>query len=709
MKQIIQSFKTGKTELIDVPRPLADPNKILIKTKYSLISAGTEKMLVNFGKSNLLAKAKQKPEKVKQVMDKMKTDGLFATLNTVQAKLDEPVALGYCNVGEVVGLGLGVSGFQIGDRVLSNGSHAEYVSVGKNLCAKIPDNVSYKEAVFSVLGAIALQSVRLAKPEIGESFAVFGLGLVGMLTCQILLAHGCQVICFDYNARRVELAGSFGTQAFDLSKNGDPIGIASQLTKECGVDGVIIAASTASSDPVHQSAQMCRKRGRIILSGVTGLELNRSDFYNKELTFQVSCSYGPGRYDDSYELSGNDYPYGFVRWTEQRNFSAILELIASAKLDVKPLISEVVNFENAIEVYENNLSNGEILGILLKYGDCSENNKTVIVQHQVHKIKNQSEIVVGSIGAGNFARQILYPALGQTDARLKIVSDLNPSNATYTARKFGFQYSSTDTQQIFNDPEINTIFILTRHNVHADLVDKALQAGKHVYVEKPLALSKEELGKIEEQYKMSTNSLMVGFNRRFAPQVVKMKELLSAKAAPLSAIYTVNAGAIPVDHWVHDLNIGGGRIIGEACHFIDLISFLADSPVSSVSAFSIGGDTLNDKVSITLTMANGSIGTVHYFANGTKKYPKEIIQIFCEGRVLELNNFRTMKGYGWGNFSKYNLWKQDKGHQSEIKQFIENLQKTNKALIPFEQLKNVTLASFAAIESIQRKEVIKIK
>ncbi len=708
MKQIFQNLKTGKIETFEVPVPSAASGKIVVNTTHSLISVGTERMLVKFGKSGIIAKAKQQPEKVKQVLDKMKTDGFVSTLTAVQAKLDEPLPLGYCNVGEIVELGEEISQFKIGDRVLSNGPHAEYVSVGKNLCVKIPDNVSSEDAVFTVLGSIALQSIRLAKSEIGETFAVFGLGLIGLLTTQILIAHGCKVICFDFNQNRINLAEQFGAIAFNLEETEDPVKTAVDIANGKGVDGVIIAASTSSSEPVHQAAQMCRKRGRIILSGVTGLELNRSDFYEKELSFQVSCSYGPGRYDEGYEVKGNDYPFGYVRWTEQRNFSAVLELLAASKINVKPLITDVIEFRNAKSAYERILSDSNVLGLILKYRSEIADKEVAIKHFEKAKKEKISKVVVGAIGAGNFARQILYPALCKTDAYLKMVSDINPSSAAYAARKFGFQYSSSDVSKIIGDPDINTVFILTRHNTHADLVIESLKAGKNVYVEKPLALTKSDLNSVKKIYNESNGRLMVGFNRRFSPQIVKIKELLANRTSPISVVYVVNAGAIPEEHWVHDLTVGGGRIIGEGCHFIDLISFLADSDICSVSAFSLGEDKLHDKVMINLEMDDGSIGSVHYLANGSKRYPKETIQIFCEGKVLSLINFRKLYGYGWKGFSKYNLLRQDKGHNNEILQFINNITVSQDELIPFNNINNVTAATFSIIESISNQQVVQV-
>ena len=709
MKQIIQNLKNGNVEIADVPFPKVSPGKILIRTVNSLISVGTERMLVEFGKSNLIAKAKQQPDKVKQVIDKIKTDGIITTLNSVRSRLDEPMPLGYCNAGEVMEVGEGVTEFKIGDRVVSNGPHAEYVVVPKNLCVKIPENVEYKDAAFTVLGSIGLQGVRLAQPTIGETFVVIGLGLIGQLTVQILKANGCRVLGLDINQERVKLAEKFGVRAFNLNDIDNPVQIAMSFSNDKGVDGILITASTKSNEPIHQAAQMCRKKGRIILVGVTGLNLNRADFYEKELTFQVSCSYGPGRYDENYEMKGNDYPIGFVRWTEQRNFQTILDLMSAGKLDVKSLITDIFDFNNSKKAYGKIISGENVLGVILDYSNKKQEENS-IVKHKERKIPKDkiSEIIVGTVGAGNFAKMILYPALKHTSARLKTVADLNPVAAVHAARKFGFENSCTDYMTIFRDTEINTIFIATRHNFHSRLVIEGLKAGKNVYVEKPLALNKSELQQIYEVYEASNRKIMVGFNRRFAPQVLKMKELLKNRCEPIAITILVNSGIIPAQHWVHDPDVGGGRIIGEGCHFIDLISFLADSPITSVSAFALGGDRLYDKVTMNLTLKDGSIGSMHYFSNGNKRYPKETIHVFSEGKILELINFRKLRGCGWKGFSKYNLWKQDKGHNVEVSKFVENLTNEDKSLIPFDQLYNVTLASFAVIASINTGSIINI-
>ena len=710
MKQILQNLRTGKTELMEIPCPIVKPGHLLIKTAFSVISAGTERMLVEFGKANYLSKAKQQPDKVKQVLNKLKTDGILSTLNSVQAKLDQPLPLGYSNAGTVIEVGEGADNFNIGDRVISNGPHSEVVCVPKNLCAKIPEGVSDEEAAFTVLASIALQGVRLARPTLGENFVVTGLGLIGQLGVQILIAQGCQVLVIDFDKGRLELVQRFGAETVDLLKGEDPISRGLAFSKGQGVDGVIIAASTKSSEPVHQAAQMCRKRGRIVLVGVTGLELSRADFYEKELTFQVSCSYGPGRYDTEYEIKGQDYPFSLVRWTEQRNFEAILQMMKDKRLNVLPLISHRFPFEEAEEAYKLISSKESSLGIVLQYplkkvkeSKDLFSRKIILVQHKngEKKLAEPTEPVVGMIGAGNFTNQILLPALKKTNVRLKSIASSSGVSGTHLGKKYGFEQSITDINMIFNDPEINVIFITTRHNSHAQFVCQALEAGKNVFVEKPLAITLEGLEKVIGIYnnsrKQISPTLMVGFNRRFAPHIQKMKSLLDAIKEPKSFIITVNAGQISADHWIQDPKVGGGRIIGEGCHFIDLMRFLVGYPITGVKSTVIGNyskvEPRSDKITFTMTFADGSFGTVHYLANGHKSFPKERVEVFCAGRILALDNFRVLKGYGWPGFKKMRFLRQDKGHTEEIKSFFNAVRNGSVAPISAEEIFEVTRVS----------------
>lgn len=709
MKQILQSLTTGKTEVHEIPAPAPQAGKLLIQTNASLVSAGTERMLVEFGQANWLGKARQQPDKVRQVLDKARTDGILTTLDAVQSKLDQPLPLGYCNVGTVIDVGKGVTGFQVGDRVVSNGPHAEIVCVPQNLCAQIPDAVTDDNAAFTVLGAIALQGIRLAQPTLGESFVVTGLGLIGLLAVQLLRAQGCRVLGLDFDTERLALARQRGAETVNLAAGEDPIAIAQKFSRGRGIDGVVITASTKSNEPVHQAAQMCRKRGRIVLVGVTGLELTRADFYEKELSFQVSCSYGPGRYDSNYEAKGQDYPVGFVRWTAQRNFEAVLDMMASCQLELGSLISHRFPLESTAQAYDLLSSDEPSLGILLDYSERSQISHSRTIQ--LPKIADQSmsspapsrakpekqSVVIGFIGSGNYATRILIPAFKETQSRMKIIANIGSVNSVYAGKKFGFQAATTDIQNLLNDQEINTVVIATRHNSHADLVNQALAAQKHVYVEKPLAITHQQLASICSAYQSAQTSdnaprLMVGFNRRFAPHIKTIKAALKKRTDPKVIVMTVNAGQIPPDHWTQDPDVGGGRIIGEACHFIDLLYFLIGQPVqeyqvmAAPSATSIPADT----VTITLTFADGSLGTIHYLANGDRSFPKERLEVFCGGSILTMDNFRLLQSYGWPDVRKSRLWKQDKGNQACAFAFINSICSDHPTPIPFSELEIVS-------------------
>lgn len=698
MRQLLHNFKTGETTQLDVPKPGLKTGHIMVQTSISMISAGTERMLVEFGKAGLIGKARSQPEKVKQVIEKVKTDGLATTINAVRAKLDQPLALGYCNVGKILEVGSDVtagSGFTSGTRVASNGAHAEIVCVGKNLCARIPDIVSDEEAAFTVVGAIGLQGIRLAQPTLGERFVVTGLGLIGQITAQLLISHGCSVLGIDIDQGKCDLARQFGVEVLNISSGQDPIDAALSFSKGRGVDGVLVTASTKSSEPIHQAAHMCRKRGRIVLIGVSGLELNRADFYEKELSFQVSCSYGPGRYDANYEEKGQDYPIGFVRWTEQRNFEAILDMMASGRLNVKPLITHRFPFTEAQKAYDLITENkAPHLGILLTYADVPPNqDRTIQLARTVSAAINEGVLpTIGLVGAGNFTRQVLLPAIAKTGIRLKTIASGSGVTGTHSGKKFNIENSTTDTEIIFNDNEINTVFITTRHNSHAAFALRAIESGKHVFVEKPLCLTIEHLEEIRHRYEKASVKrplLLVGFNRRFAPHIMKMKELLSACTGPKSMIMTVNAGAVPADHWIQDAIVGGGRIIGEACHFIDLLRFIAGAKIISHRINAIPNQ-YRDTASIQLSFEDGSIGTVHYFANGSKAYPKERLEVFCQGRILQMNNYLTLYGYGWRSFKKMRLWNQDKGHVAEVRAFVNAIKNGLEAPIPFEEIEEVS-------------------
>jgi predicted dehydrogenase/threonine dehydrogenase-like Zn-dependent dehydrogenase len=704
VKQILQSLKTGATEVADVPCPMSRPGQLLIRTTRTLVSAGTERMMVEFGKAGWIQKAMQQPDKVRMVWDKLKTDGPVPTFESVMNKLDQPLPLGYCNVGRVLECGRGVSGFEAGDRVVSNGKHAEAVSVPVNLCARVPADVSDDEAAFTVLGAIALQGIRLAKPTLGETIVVTGLGLIGLVTVQLLRAHGCHVIGLDFDPAKLELARKFGASTVNVGAGEDPVVAVAELTRGRGADGVIFTASTKgrNSEPMHQAAQMCRKRGRIILVGVTGLELSRADFYEKELTFQVSCSYGPGRYDPSYEERGFDYPIGFVRWTEQRNFEAVLDMMADGRLDVKPLISHRIPIERAEEAYALVGGSGPSLGIVLGYPDAESRPDAAVGVRTVQVSPPQpGRGGIAFIGSGNYSTAVLIPAFRAAGARLRTVASAGGVTGLHAARKFGFESATTDTDAVLADPEVDAVVITTRHDSHAKLVCQAIRAGKSVFVEKPLALREDELSDIAaadaDRVRASGRRplLMVGFNRRFAPHVVRAKALLEGVRGPKAFIVTVNAGAIPAEHWTQDPQSGGGRLVGEGCHFIDLLRHLAGSRIVGVGAHAMDA-AVPDTASIQLAFEDGSTGTIHYFSNGTKKFPKERIEVFASGRVLQIDNFRRMHAFSWPGFGKMNLWSQDKGQRACAAAFMSAVSRGDASPIPFEELLEVSEASIRA-------------
>jgi predicted dehydrogenase len=691
VKQILQDLRSGATTVTDVPRPSVGAGAVLIASSRTLVSAGTERMLVEFGKAGLIAKARQQPDKVKQVLRKLKTDGVAVTIETVLTKLGQPVPLGYCNVGTILEVGHGVKGFKKGQRVVSNGKHAEFVSVPKNLCAVVPDGVSDEVASFTVLASIALQSIRLAQPTLGERVAVFGLGIIGLITVQLLKAHGCQVLGLDFDPEKLALATKFGAEICDLSSGADPMLVAAEFSAHRGIDFAIIAASTSSNAPVQQAAQMCRKRGRIVLVGVAGLELSRADFYEKELSFQVSCSYGPGRYDPNYEEKGQDYPFAFVRWTEQRNFEAILDLMADGKLDIESLISHRFDIDIATEAYDLISGSGPSLGIVLVYPErlSSDNavHQTVFLERNPTAVA--AKAVIGVIGAGNYGMAVLIPALKASGARLKTVVTSAGVSALQAARKFGFESASTDVSAMLADTEINAVIIATPHNSHAGIVSAALRAGKHVLVEKPLAINQDDQDLVVAARNESQAILAVGFNRRFAPHIVKAKAIIERSQAPTAMVMTVNAGAIPLDHWVHDPQVGGTRLIGEACHFVDLLRFLAGSPIVQSSIVNMASPA-NDSFSISLSFANGSIGTVHYFANGDRNFPKERLEIFAGSGILQLDNFRVMHGFGIPQFRTMKLWKQDKGQVAAVKAFVDAVEGKTEQPIADEELIEVS-------------------
>ncbi len=705
MKQILQDIKRGGTFVEDVPAPTVRPKHLRIASSVTLVSAGTERMLVDFARGSLLAKARQQPERVTQALQKVSVDGLHSTVEAIRSKLDQPMALGYCNIGRVIEAGEGTQYFNLGDRVVSNGKHAEIVVVPHRLCAKCPDSVNDETAAFTVVGAIALQGLRLAAPSLGEAFVVTGLGLVGLMAVQILRANGCRVLGIDNDPARLELARKFGAEIVDLSVGEDPLVHALAFSRGRGVDGVLIAASTKSSEPISQAAQMCRKRGRVVLIGVTGLELNRSDFYENEITFQVSCSYGPGRHDPEYEEKGHDYPLGFVRWTEQRNFEAVLDMMAAGSIDVRPLITHRFSIEQAPKAYDLLTSSEKSLGILITYPDAASSAAASCINLNAAPDRISKSAVMGFIGAGNYGGRVLLKAFKGAGASLHTIVSGSGVSAIHYGRKYGFLNAGSNAESIFAAADIDTVCVATRHNSHARFVRAALQAGKNVFVEKPLCLSIEELKGIESDLRNGggTKLLMVGFNRRFAPMVMKAKALIETVGEPKSFVMTVNAGSIENDHWTQDPEVGGGRIIGEGCHFIDLLRHLAGAPIEVFEVAYLktpSGPIQPDTAVITLRFSDGSLGVINYLSHGHKAVPKERLEIYCAGRVLSLDNYKRLVGHGWRGFSSMRSWRQDKGQAACVGAFVEAVKSGGPPPISLAEIIEVSRVS---IEVASRK------
>ncbi len=705
MLQVLQDLKKGQIEIANVPVPQVLAGHVLIASECSLISKGTEKMMLDFGKANYLNKARQQPDKVKMVLNKVKTDGLLPTIEAVTSKLNQPLPLGYSNVGKVLEVGEGVTEFSVGDRVVSNGHHAEVVSVPKNLCAKIPEEVDDASASFTVVSAIGLQGVRLINPTMGERFVVTGLGLIGLITAQLLKANGCQVLGLDFDQSKVDMAKKMGIKAIN-PKNSDPISVSEQFSKGNGVDGVIITASTSSSEPIIQAAEMCRKKGRIVLVGVTGMELSRTIFFKKELSFQVSCSYGPGRYDSTYEEKGFDYPLPYVRWTEQRNFEAVLDLMASKSLDVSPLISHRYVIEEAQKAYGLISENSEpVLGVLIEYPNSEKAAKAKKIQRST-KAVSSGKAKVSFIGAGNYASRFLMPAFKEAGAAFESVITGHGVSSHVNGEKFGFKNLVSDITELYKD-ESDIVVIGTRHKDHGEQVLKALKANKHVFVEKPLALTLTEVDAIEtELLKESCQShLMVGFNRRFSPLVKEAKKALKNAKSQKVVQIRVNAGKIPADHWTQDLEVGGRRLVGEGCHFIDLARYLVGEKIESFSVSSTTPDNADfnkeDQFSVNLTFKDGSLANILYISNGNKEVPKEFIQVHSDNMSFQIDNFRSLESMGWRGLSSKKLWSQDKGQKNCIKEFMKSV-KTSEPLISQDEILEVARITIQAAESLRQ-------
>lgn len=696
MKKVILNIKNGEISLVTIPIPKISNGNILVKTNKSLISIGTEKMLIDFGKSNYIKKALQQPKRVTQVLNKISTDGIFPTYDAIRNKLDDPIPLGYSNVGIVAESN--VSDFSVGDRVISNGSHSEYVSVPKNLTAKIPDNVDDVSASFTVLGSIGLQGIRLLEPKLGESVVVYGLGLIGLLSCQILEANGCNVIGIDIDPNKCNVAKKIGIKVIQSDEIESVISEVRQITNNYGADSILITAKTSNNDIIHASAEMCKKKGKIVLIGDIGLNLDRNDFYEKEISFQVSSSYGPGRYDPIYEQKNIDYPYAYVRWTAQRNFDAILKLMSLGKIKVENLITNEYPLDKILEAYDS-VKDPKTLGTIINY----HSNKNHINENKLLKIKqlnivsSQKKISLGFVGTGAYAKRFLLPQLKKKKLYLKTAVSKNGLSAMLAAKKFGFEFCSSNPMDIFLDKKINTVFIATHHNTHAKFVEKSIIEKKNIFVEKPLAINHEEIEYITKVINEDTK-LMVGFNRRFSPLIQKTKIILNKTKVPSSIVYTINAGQVESSHWTVNKDIGGGRIVGEVCHFLDLVRYLANSEILKWNAINL--DKIKDCLSIQLKFKNGSIATINYFTNGNNKYSKENIEIFNNGKIIKINNFRKLIFYGYKGLKNVNLWSQNKGQKECISAFIESINNNSPSPIPINELIEVTKVAIDINDSI---------
>ncbi len=714
MKQLIQSYKTGELGLFDVPAPVCGDNGVVIRTRSSLVSAGTEKMIVDLAKKSLLGKAQARPDLVKQVITKMKQEGIKNTLEKVFTKLDTPIPLGYSCVGEVLEVGKNVTGITVGDRVACGGAgyanHSEINYVPKNLLVKVPEKVSDEEAAFVTVGAIALQGIRQTAPMIGERVAVIGMGLLGQITVQLLKANGCKVIGTDFDTKKLELAKELGADA--VCAPDDLINAAKNFSDGRGVDAVIITASTSSNQPVADAGEICRMKGRVIIVGLVGMDIPREYYYKKELELKLSMAYGPGRYDAQYEEQGIDYPFAHVRWTEQRNFEAFLGLVEEGKVTPQKLITHKLGFEKALDAYD--LLEGKVkeyyLGIVLKYSETSsDSRKPIAVNNQT---VNSKEINMGLIGAGNFTKGVIIPNLKKVGGfNFTGVCTATGVSAHSTGKKHNFKFITTDANELIQHKDINTVLITTRHNDHGEKVMRALDKGKHVFVEKPLTINENELEEIKVKYESLTQKpiLQVGYNRRFSPLVKKMKT--ACGNLPLGIIYRINAGIIPLNSWIQDPAIGGGRILGELCHFVDTAMFLAGSKVSTVYATCIKKEDKSvpdeDNVMVNLTFENGSTASICYMCHGNGQMPKEYIEVFAPNIAMQMDNFRELTIFLGTSKNKSKNSNQDKGFQGEFEAFATAIKSGNPA-ISFEDLYAVSKVTFKVLESLRSGEVVKI-
>ncbi|KAA5536245.1 zinc-binding dehydrogenase [Taibaiella lutea] len=713
MEQLVQQLKSGKMEILEVPFPALAPGQILVRNHYSVISAGTEGKTVTDARKGYIAKARSRQKEVKQVIEMVKLNGLISTYKFVMNKLDAPSALGYSTSGEVIAVASDVTEYKVGDYVACGGasaSHADVIAVPVNLVARIPENVEVKQAAFSTIAAIAIQGIRQADLRLGENCLIIGMGLIGQLTAKILSASGVRTIGVDVSDIQIKQAIDSGIEnVFNRNTPGIE-DIIAKFSNGYGVDAIIITAGTSSLDPVELAGKAARKKAKVVIVGAVPTGFDRVNYYKKELDLRMSMSYGPGRGDINYEEKGQDYPIGYVRWTEKRNMLSFLDLLAAGKLDISNFISHSYNLENAPDAYDMILSKNEPFnGIVIEYDKGREIKKRIELRQTV---VNPAEPNVGMIGAGNFAQGTLMP---QMKGRCNFIgiATARGNMSKYTGTKYDFSYCAESAEELFQDVKINTIFITTRHNSHAEYVIKAIESGKHVFVEKPLAMNEQELEAIKEAHDSATKAgknifVMVGFNRRFAPAILSVRKMFVKEQAK-SINIRVNSGVMPADHWVNDPEIGGGRIIGEGCHFIDLAMFLAGAEITSVSAVAmIDPNGLNNTVVVNMEFENGSVASVNYFANGSKALSKELIEVFCGGTVVKIDDFKTMTVYN--KAEKTTKYKgQDKGHANEVHAFLDAIKNGSPQPIPFEECMLSSLATIKILQSIKENRKIQMK
>ncbi len=706
MQQVVQNIRHGELRVLDVPEPIATPRQVVIANVASAISAGTEKTLRELARKSLLQKARSRPDQVRQVVEKLRQEGVLETLEKVRGRLAEPMALGYSSSGIVLACGDGVQELKPGDRVASNGPHAGVVSVPRHLCAAVPDGLPHEQAAFAVIASIALQGVRLAKTGLGDVVFVIGLGLVGQIAAALLRAAGCRVIATDLDPGRCELAVRMGAATARPRMTAREVG---ELTAGWGADAVVVAAATDSDQPITLAAHAARKKARVVVVGAVGLNLPREPYYQKEIEVVVSCSYGPGRYDPAYEDGGRDYPIGYVRWTEQRNLQAVLDLMAAGCLDVAPLITHRFPIAAAKQAYELIESGREPhLGVVLEYPEIDRDGPARRVELRA-PAPATTAVGVGCVGAGSFARGVLLPVLDRFRDRVepRIICSARGLSAADQGRKLGFEIATTDEEAVYADRQVGAVFLLTRHDLHAEQVVRAIEAGKHVFVEKPLALRLEEIARVEQALDRRDDPplLMVGFNRRFSPAARRLRETFAAVTAPLTLSFRFNAGPLPRDHWTQDEEVGGGRLVGEACHAIDLATFLTGSPPVRVFAESIGGPSrppvTDDQCFILLRHANGSISSIGYLAGGDRAFPKERLEVFGGGRVGIIEDFREVVTVVDGKKARTRIRPQDKGHRAEVERFVEALVAGGPAPVSWAEIRAVSMASILAVRSLR--------